>query len=136
MRFFFYGTLIDPDVRRVVLGERAAAALDLCDAVLPDWERRSVRGVSYPVILPRAGGVVSGILAGGIDAQGRRRLIAYEGAGYALTTLPALLADGGTTTVQVFLPVAGGLKTSDEPWDLARWQREDKPRTLARGLFS
>ena len=127
MRFFFYGTLIDPDVRRVVLGARAAAAIDLRDAVLVNWERRAVRGVSYPVILPRAGGRVDGLLASGVDAQGQRRLVAYEGEGYDLVRVSVSLARGATKAAVVFAPSSGGpLKADMAAWDYARWVRDSK----------
>lgn len=127
MRFFFYGTLIDPDVRRVVIGARAATTIVLRDAVLPNWERRALRGVSYPVILPRAGGSVTGLLATGIDAQARRRLIAYEGDGYDLVRVGVVLASMRTKPALVFAPSAGGpLKPDTSHWTYSRWLRESK----------
>ena len=45
MRFFFYGTLMDPDVRAIVLGREASLAAHVRDAVLFDWERRATQGV-------------------------------------------------------------------------------------------
>lgn len=127
MRFFFYGTLIDPDVRRVVLGARAAAAIHLRDAVLPNWERRAMRGVSYPVILARAGGRVAGMLASGLDARGRRRLVAYEGEGYDLVRVDVVLGDATTKPALVFAPSLGGpLKPDTASWCYARWARESK----------
>lgn len=135
-RFFFYGTLLDRDLRAAVIG-RAVPEDALAPASIAGFRRVRAAGQAYPILIP--GGAedrVDGAIASGFTRAEIDRLVAYEGEGYALTTLPALLADGGTTTAQVFLPAVGGLKASNEPWDLARWQREDKPRTLARGLFS
>lgn len=135
-RFFFYGTLLDTDLQAAVIG-RAVSADALVPASIAGFRRVRAQGQTYPMLVPGlATDRVDGAIASGFTRAEIDRLIAYEGEGYVLTILPALLANGGTTTVQVFLPVAGGLQTSNEPWDLARWQREDKPRTLARGLFS
>ena len=135
-RFFFYGTLLDRDLQEAVIG-RAVVEGALVAASIAGFRRVRAAGQTYPILVPGlAKDRVDGAIAQGFTRAEIDRLIAYEGDGYALTTLPALLAAGGTTTVQVFLPVAGALKASNEPWDFARWQREDKPRTLRRGLFS
>lgn len=127
MRFFFYGTLIDPDVRRAVLGARAAGAIDVREASLEGWERRAVRGETYPVILRRAGGRVDGLLASGLGAPQRRRLVAYEGDGYDLLPVSVSLADGRARMALVFAPTPGGaLKPASSGWDYARWLSLDK----------
>lgn len=135
-RFFFYGTLLDRDLQAAVIG-RPVDVGALVPASIAGFRRVRAQGQTYPILIPgTAEDRVDGAIASGFTRAEIDRLIAYEGEGYVLTTLPALLADGGTVTAQVFLPVAGSLKASDVPWDLATWQREDKPRTLARGLFS
>ncbi len=135
-RFFFYGTLLDRDLQEAVIG-RTVPEGALTSASIAGFRRVRAMGKTYPILVPGlARDRVDGAIASGFTYREIERLVAYEGEGYALTTLPALLADGGTMTVQVFLPVAGSLKASNEPWDLASWQREHKPRTLARGLFS
>lgn len=135
-RFFFYGTLLDRDLQAAVIG-RAVPEGALVPASIAGFRRVRAQGQTYPMLiagLPQDR--VEGAIASGFTRDEIDRLTAYEGEGYVLTPLPALLADGAATTVQVFLPVEGGLKASNEPWDLARWQRENKPRILARGLFS
>lgn len=135
-RFFFYGTLLDADLQAAVIG-RAVPDGALVPASIAGFRRVRAQGQTYPMLVPGLPkDCVEGAIASGFTRAEIDRLVAYEGEGYVLTTLPALLQDGGTTTVQVFLPIAGGLRASNEPWDLARWQREDKPRTLRRGLFS
>ena len=135
-RFFFYGTLLDADLQEAVIG-RAVPEGSLVPASIAGFRRVRAAGQTYPILIPgTATDRVDGAIASDFTYREIERLVAYAGEGYVLSTLPALLADGGTTTVQVFLPVAGGLTASGEPWDLARWQREDKPRTLRRGVFS
>ena len=57
MRFFFYGTLLDPDVTALVLGRRLPPAA-FVPASLPGHARRRAKGVSYPILVrdPRGAG--------------------------------------------------------------------------------
>lgn len=127
MRFFFYGTLIDPDVRRIVLGDGEPGTEALEDAALAGWERRAVAGASYPIIVARAGGVVDGILARGLGAVGRRRLIAYEGAGYDLIDVRVALTDGRLRDALVFAPARRGALVPDAAaWRYETWLRRHK----------
>ena len=48
---FFYGTLIDPDVRAAVLGRLGDRAPAIPDT-LAGWQAVGVRGRVYPVIVP------------------------------------------------------------------------------------
>ncbi len=133
MRFFFYGTLIDPDIRRVVLGAPAAKALALRPGMLCGWTRRAVRGASYPMILPRAGAGVDGVLASGLDAAACRRLRAYEGAEYVVLRVQVRCADGRTRMARAFAPrPGGGLKPRAVDWDHAVWSLREKRGFLRR----
>lgn len=127
MRFFFYGTLIDPDVRRIVLGARAARAAQTRAAELRGWTRRAVRGVSYPIILPRAGGSVSGVLVSGLDARSRRQLEAYEGADYEVVTVAVSLDGGRLERALVFAANrCGRLKPDTATWSYEAWCATEK----------
>lgn len=127
MRFFFYGTLIDPDVRRLVLGDGEPGTEMLEAASLAGWERRAVAGASYPIILPRAGGVVEGVLARGIGPVGRRRLIAYEGRGYDLREVRVTLKNGCSRGALVFAPAKRGALVPDaSAWSYETWMRRNK----------
>jgi hypothetical protein len=75
VRFFFYGTLIDPDVRRLVLGTRAPMSVE--PATLAGWRRVCLPKVTYPAVLRAAREVVDGVLVRGLDAEARRRLVDY-----------------------------------------------------------
>jgi hypothetical protein len=131
-RFFFYGTLLDADLQEAVIG-RAVPAAALAPASIAGYRRVRAEGQAYPMLVPGlATDCVEGVIASGFTGAEIDRLIAYEGEGYVLQALPALLADGGATTAQVFLPVAGGLKTSNESWNLSAWQRDHKSRALRR----
>jgi hypothetical protein len=134
VRVFFYGTLIDPDIRRVVLGAPTAGALRPRDAVLHGWQRRAVRGASYPMIVPRAGAMVHGILAAGLDPAACRRLIAYEGSDYVLVRVRVACADGRVRDARVFAPRPGGrLRPRAANWDHAAWSMREK-RAFLRAI--
>ena len=131
MRFFFYGTLLDGDVRRLVLGERAPTLVE--PARLDGWRRMTLEGVDYPVIVPAVGGVVEGAVARGLDATGHARLVRYEGPDYVLAEVEVRLDAGSRgLAVNVFVPRPGFRVIGRPGWDLVRWQRRVKPRFLAR----
>ncbi|MCC6469738.1 MAG: gamma-glutamylcyclotransferase [Alphaproteobacteria bacterium] len=128
--FFFYGTLLDADIRQRVIG-RPVGDETLTPATLAGFRRVRVTGKWFPMLVPgEAGDAVAGVIATGLSSQEAARLVAYEGADYGLEPVTLRLADGRTVQGQVFVPRAGTLKPSGEPWDLAAFQRDDKPRVL------
>ncbi len=132
-KFFFYGTLLDADVRRIVVG-RAVPDAAVTPAMLAGYRRVRVVGKWFPMLVPGlAGDTVDGVLAAGFGHAEIARLVAYEGPHYALERVALRLAGGKAATGLVFLARAGALKPSNEPWELEPWQRAEKPRVL-RGL--
>lgn len=132
-RFFFYGTLLDADLRRHVIG-RDLAATELVAASVSGFRRVRVEGQGYPMLVAGAAtDRVDGVIASGLDAREIAALVAYEGVGYGLQPIATRLADGTSCEAQIFRPISGGgHKPSDEAWDLARWQREHKAGVLSR----
>lgn len=124
MRYFFYGSLTDPDVLAAVLGRRPR----LAPAAIAGWRRLRVAGESYPLIIPAAGERVEGAVAD-VGPAGARRLAWYEGDDYSQVDLPVLLATGEEAAAGVFLPSAG-LAHAGEPWDPIAWARTEKPALL------
>jgi len=126
VRFFFYGTLIDPDVRRIVLGGSATGTIHLREATLPDWERRAARGVSYPIIVPKRGSRVEGMLVSGLDTDARRALVGFEGNQYTLMRASVFVSNG-TREVVLFVPAPGGsLRAEAHEWSYAQWCATEK----------
>src|SRR3546814_10497857 len=57
MSYFFYGTLCDPDVLRLVLGYRPSRR-QLAPAVLTGFRRKIDKGRRYPVLVPAPAGCI------------------------------------------------------------------------------
>ena len=129
MRFFFYGTLIDPDVRRAVLGRLAPATVE--PAILLGWRRFAAKGVTFPIARPDPKAEIDGVIARGLSAEAGRKLDAYEGPGYRRIAVPVRL---GTKTVEAFLYVddgSGTLQPTPGAWRYEDWVRRHKRDFLA-----
>ncbi len=130
MRFFFYGTLIDADVRRAVLGLYAPRRVE--PATLRGWRRLPVRGRTYPVIVADPAASVDGVLVRGLNVAARRRLERYEDAElYDMAELD-VLPDGRTRPVGAlaFVAKATGFHPGSGSWEIADWRRRHKRRFL------
>lgn len=128
MLFFFYGTLMDPEVCRIVLGGQAEA-MRVEPAVLPGYARVRARAADYPVLVRRSGGQVRGQLVTGLDKAALLPIAHFEGPDYEPRR--ALTVDGGSRrqVAWIFLG-SGSCLVSAEPWDLRRWQQGGKARLL------
>lgn len=129
MRYFFYGTLMDPDVRAWVLGGRVGRRR-LAPAVLRGHRRVFLRGRAYPVVVAAPGRAVRGLVADGLDRRAARRLAAFETAEYAARLRPVARADGAVLGARVFL-AARRARPTGRDWSLGDWQRLHK-REFAR----
>jgi hypothetical protein len=130
MRFFFFGTLMDPEVRRVVIG-RDLAPGQIEAAVLEQFRRVYVANRNYPMLLPHSSGWVDGLLAHNVDPEAARRLMAFEGREYHL--VPVTVADlhGHLAKAAAFLPDRT-VKANRRAWYLEIWQRRYKRLFLRR----
>jgi hypothetical protein len=134
-RLFFYGTLLDPDIQKRVIGR----AVDLRPAALQGFRRVRAAGKWFPILVPGlARDRVAGAVADGLSAREIARIVAYENDGYALKPVTVELEGAGRARALVFLPAGGGtqaLRPTAEPWDLARWQAREKPRVMRLKLW-
>jgi gamma-glutamylcyclotransferase (GGCT)/AIG2-like uncharacterized protein YtfP len=130
--FFFYGTLMDPDVRRVVLGAKAPKRL--APGILVGWRRFRAEGVSFPIVKRDARGKVPGLLAYDIDAKARALLDEYEGPdGYDAERWIVETVEGAPIDALVYVPDGSqAIRPSEDLWDLAEWQARHKPAFLAQ----
>ncbi len=130
MRFFFYGTLIDPDVRRAVLGRLAPETVE--PATLPGWRRFAAKGVTFPIARPDPKAEMEGVLARGLSAAAGRLLDAYEGDGYRRTKVE-IVASGKTLSAILYVDDGSGtLVAAQGAWSYATWAKRDKRAFLAK----
>jgi hypothetical protein len=122
--FFFYGTLLDPDVMALVIGRRLPPSA-FVPAVLPGHSRRRAKGMTYPIVVRDPADEVLGAVVGGLTSRDVARLAAYEGPGYRIASLKVRIA-GDLARVSVFEPIATRLRPSQSRWDYALWKGRDK----------
>jgi Gamma-glutamyl cyclotransferase, AIG2-like len=130
MRFFFYGTLLDPDVMALVIGRRLPPSA-FVPAILPGHSRRRAKGATYPVVVRAAADRVRGVVVGGLTSRDVARLAAYEGPGYRIARLKVRIGDE-LATVSVFEPIVARLQPSTSPWDHALWKGRYKRPFVGR----
>jgi len=124
MDFFFYGTLLDEEVRRLVLGPEVGR-LELVPARLAGYRRFPKLRSSAPVLARRSGASVEGLLVRGLDRRQAARLRHYEGRNYRLARCKVRLAEGKACAAMVFLG-RGRIRLRRGSWRLREWQRRSK----------
>jgi gamma-glutamylcyclotransferase (GGCT)/AIG2-like uncharacterized protein YtfP len=128
---FVYGTLMDADVRTLVIG-RPLEAEQLQPATLKHMRRVYIAGRLYPMVVPRRGASVDGLLLTGLTDEDYARLDAFEGADYGRerqSVLP-LGEDGseGEPVLAWFYRTRGmGPRPSPREWRLGDWRKREKP---------
>ncbi|MEM7224024.1 MAG: gamma-glutamylcyclotransferase family protein [Pseudomonadota bacterium] len=129
MQLFFYGTLLDADLRRAILGAAAEQRLVLRPALLPGYRCfRSSHG-DYPVLLRRSGGRVKGALATGVDRIGLLRIGHFEGEDYAPAQSLVIGADGRRSMAWIYRASVPE-PVERQTWNLRAWQLRSKTRLL------
>jgi gamma-glutamylcyclotransferase (GGCT)/AIG2-like uncharacterized protein YtfP len=132
MRFFFYGTLRDADVRRAILGP-SVDRVSITAARLPGYKCVFMRGRVYPVLRRDPCGAVEGVIADGVDAAQASRIDRFETNEYRARPARILAASGETVAATVYFAARPGLATT-MPWRFSEWQRRHK-RGALRGWF-
>jgi hypothetical protein len=131
MRFFFYGTLIDPDVRALVLGRDAPRAAE--PAGLRGWRCVPVPAKTYPMLVPDPQARLSGVLVRGLNARARERLLRYEDPLYELIEVELEVGrHGKKRRASAFVAKPGRAASGRKLWDFTDWQRRHKRRFLQR----
>ncbi len=130
MRLFFYGTLRDPDVRRLVFGERAEG-LVARPALLLGFRICSARRGEFPVLVRRGGARAPGELVEGLGHGDLLRLFHFEGPDY-LPSSHVTIDDAGRRLGAWVLRPGSPPPAGAETWRLRRWQLYRKPRVLPR----
>ena len=126
MLFFFYGTLMDRELRQKLLGARAAQTLRVTPGVLLHHRRYAARYGDYPVLVPELQGRVAGVFVEGMDARALLWIAHFEGPWYLPERVTAFDKRRRHLRPWVFRPTHRGAAT-DQPWNFRRWQRTGKP---------
>ena len=133
MRFFFYGTLIEPEILHAVL-RRAVHPARRRNAVLRGYRRVYRKGASpTPSSSPMRHPTSKELSVPALTAPDVALLTAYEGPEYEICELPVRLSGNGFVRAKVFLPRAA-CEASRVPWTLEEWQRRYR-RTFVRRLL-
>ena len=128
MNLFFYGTLMDSEVRELVCGK----PLDTVEpAIAQGFRRVFVAGRHYPMLLPHASGWVEGTLVCGVDQETVHRLQVYEGWEYSLQPIKVRAASGHMVMAHVFL-CPPNIQPLKRDWRLEQWQRRHKRTFLPK----
>lgn len=128
MHFFFYGTLLDAEVRRAVMPHLADELL-LQPARLQGYRRVRARRATYPVLVGHPGRTVEGLLAGGLDARALFRMAQFEGDRYLPRRLGVRAVDGSILRAWVFMPLRAS-HAAPEDWCIRRWRSRHKRRLM------
>ena len=125
--FFFYGTLCDADVLKVVLGHAAETA----PATLDHHEAVPVEHGRYPMLQFQRGRAARGVLCRGLGLMDAARLDFYENDGPAYDARQLPVRDDAGTTQQAWVYFATTApRRGMGRWDLAEWQRFAKREYL------
>jgi len=117
---FAYGSLMIRDVMRAVTGRDFLSL----PAYLRDHARYSVRGESYPGMIPAKGIRTEGILYLDLDSAAVNRLDDFEGEWYERLPVRVYTREGSTLEAETYLFKSEyrGLLTKDA-WDLELFTR-------------
>jgi gamma-glutamylcyclotransferase (GGCT)/AIG2-like uncharacterized protein YtfP len=130
MHLFAYGTLMFPEVWRFVVGREFAGE----GAEIKGFAVFRVRNGVYPVMITEsADAAVRGIVYQDLDDATVAKLDAYESELYDRVTVTASVDSGGLLACEAYvLPHARAELATREPWDAAKFQRDELPPYLNR----
>jgi gamma-glutamylcyclotransferase (GGCT)/AIG2-like uncharacterized protein YtfP len=99
MKIFTYGTLMIPEVMVAVTTRR----FRFKNAILRGYARFTVKGESYPGIIPGTDSVTEGIIYFDVDKLSLERLDAFEGDLYQRTPILAEMEGGETFNAEAYV---------------------------------
>ncbi len=117
MHLFVFGTLLDPDLRRIVLGKETTAR----PAQLADHAVRRAAGHDWPAIVAKPGGVASGLLLY-VDAEAAARADFYEAGHGATACAVEVRADDDLVPARLYRASETAGEGEADAWQLEAWQ--------------
>ena len=124
--YFFFGTLMDPDVLSLVLG-RDPGPLST-EATLSGFARVRVEGEPYPALVEAPGGQVEGLLLHDYGPEDDRRIRFFEDFDFSIEQCSVETASGSATAL--YCGAVRNIAPMDTPWSYADWVRDEKDRFL------
>lgn len=128
---FFYGTLRDAAVRRVVLGP-AAARLTVVPALIRGYRCAPVEGGRYPILVPEPASRAEGVLVAGVSLEAAARTSYFEDDGYAygVSRVAVETAAGAAREAWAYLP-SERLTPFPGRWSIEAWKRRHRAAFVA-----
>jgi gamma-glutamylcyclotransferase (GGCT)/AIG2-like uncharacterized protein YtfP len=126
MRFFFYGTLVEPQILRRVLGRRRAPSMER--AWVDGFVRRRLAGTPFAVLQRAPDARVEGRLVRGLSDRECSRLLKYEGEDYRRARVTVRIPRG-KREAWVFVPKARARTAGI--WNPKRWRQRARKAALA-----
>lgn len=120
MQWFFFGSLMDPDVLATVLNRRLPDDQRI-PATLHGYTRVTVKAESYPALRPEPGGRVEGIFVEQLSEDEGKRICFFEGEEFHLEEHPLELANGEYRHAVAFM-LNENYSTEPHHWDLGHWR--------------
>lgn len=131
MQLFVYGTLLDPDVRRIVM-QQDVPRENIEEASIHGFRRVHMPGRNWPMLLAHHGsGRVDGVVLHGLDAQALHRLVVFEGDEYHLVPMAVMDSEGYAVRAGVFVGDRR-VPPGHHDWFLEIWVRRHKRTFLRR----
>ena len=120
---FSYGSLMDADVLRIVIGPEYDAVVT-SPAQLAGFRCVQYPTETFPILHAETRKLVDGLLIDGLSALAYQRILFFEGDEYELQSC-LVQTHGGEREALYCADVTEPGELYDE-WTLARWQREHK----------
>ncbi|MGF1562423.1 MAG: gamma-glutamylcyclotransferase family protein [Geminicoccaceae bacterium] len=133
MAFFFFGTLLDPDVLGFVL-DRPLRADELTAASLAGYARVCSADKTYPVLIEQTDASVEGAIMLAPSPRDELRIQHFESEEYDPAWRRVSLTNGTYVDARVFMALAS-MSPGSEPWDLHGWAARHKAVFLQRCVY-
>jgi hypothetical protein len=114
---FVYGTLLDDELRSVVIGRHRPLMM----ATGHDVRAQLLAATELPTLVPAPGMDISGALVWGLTEEEWKRVAAYEGADHEIRDVQVSPTDGGPAITAKSFFSRLGVELLPYSWDLESW---------------
>lgn len=125
MDLFFYGTLMDRDVLKAVIG-RALPPAYTARAVLSGYRRVYKSGANYPILEPAPEQRIEGVVVSALKASDVARLDAFEGLNYRRAIRPVIVSSSQERRDAWVYLSNPNVRGTNREWNLRKWTRQYK----------